>query len=259
MSDFDAVATNYDHEFTQSCIGIAQREQVWNYIDQLNLKPSTMVLEINCGTGEDAFRWKEKGHEIIATDLSAGMIEMAQQAHPSIDFQQLDLRNLNGISEPISLIFSNFGGLNCISPAAFESFFKTAYHRLPESGQLVLVIMGKKCLWDRGFLTLKGRWSEIRRRNSTDAIAVNVAGSDVQTWYYSPKQVRKFSKKFFKIQELKPVGFFVPPSYLAPFFSKNKRLLALFKWLDRCLPFPFLSNYADHYLVYLTKKTTLVL
>jgi len=256
MSEFDAAASNYDTEFTKSCVGIAQREQVWEYINQLKLQSSIMILEINCGTGEDAYRWKEKGHKIIATDLSNEMIEVAKHAHPTIAFQQLDLRNLNGIQEPISLIFSNFGGLNCISPAAFQAFFKTAYHRLPESGQLILVIMGKKCLWDRGFLTLKGRWSEIRRRNSTDSIAVNVAGNAVQTWYYSPRQLRKYSKNYFKIKQLKPVGFFVPPSYLAPFFNKNKRLLTIFSWLDRRFPFAFLSNYADHYMVCLTKTTT---
>ena len=50
---FDAIAEHYDDLFTNSLIGRAQRQAVWE-IASRHLRPGGLVLELNCGTGEDA-------------------------------------------------------------------------------------------------------------------------------------------------------------------------------------------------------------
>jgi ubiquinone/menaquinone biosynthesis C-methylase UbiE len=50
---FDALAGEYDKMFTTSLIGRAQREAVWDVLDR-TFFPGEKILELNCGTGEDA-------------------------------------------------------------------------------------------------------------------------------------------------------------------------------------------------------------
>ena len=45
-----ATASAYDREFTYSRIGLAERREVWNYLDPLLNTPAMEVLELNCGT-----------------------------------------------------------------------------------------------------------------------------------------------------------------------------------------------------------------
>ena len=50
---FSSLAASYDDLFTRSTIGRAQRNVVWDVL--LNaFEPGTRILELNCGTGEDA-------------------------------------------------------------------------------------------------------------------------------------------------------------------------------------------------------------
>ena len=79
MEVFDHAASTYDETFTNSCVGEAQREQVWKYVDK-HLNKFNNVLEVNCGTGEDAHRWKFRGKDVVGTDISPEMIRIARKA-----------------------------------------------------------------------------------------------------------------------------------------------------------------------------------
>ena len=50
---FDRVASSYDELFTHTAIGRAQRKQVWEKL-LAAFPPGSRILELNCGTGEDA-------------------------------------------------------------------------------------------------------------------------------------------------------------------------------------------------------------
>lgn len=249
MSDFDNAAHLYDEQFTHTAVGKAQRDQVWRAIKKIVTPKNSKVLEINCGTGEDANHWSQLGHSIHATDLSEGMVKIAEQKFPQLHFSVLDAREIGNVEQSYDTIFSNFGGLNCLSPKGLRDFFSDATKTLQPDGKLLLVIMGKKCLWDRFFMVLKKKWKERNRRNTNDFISVHVDGSQVKTWYYSPKDIRSFAQDKFRVAKQKPIGLFVPPSYLSTYFQHKKNLLSFLRFLDKWLSFPSLSNYADHYLI----------
>lgn len=254
MENFDQAAELYDNQFTNTQVGIAQREQVWKAISKLNISKSAKVLEINCGTGEDARRWQEQGNEILATDISPQMLAIAKQKSSLIQFQQLDIKCIDQLEGKYDIVFSNFGGLNCLNSDELASFFQQARNKLNNNGTLILVIMGKKCFWDKCFLILKGKWKERNRRNTSKALEVNVDGTNVKTWYYTPKEIQHLAGKNYQTTYLKPIGLFVPPSYLANYFEKKKGLLNFLRFLDKFLSFRFLSNRADHYIISLKKK-----
>src|SRR5215472_15307009 len=75
---FDHLAVNYDAKFTHSSIGRAQRMAVWECAQQI-FKPRSRLLELNCGTGEDALHFARQGFHVTACDISAAMVEEARK------------------------------------------------------------------------------------------------------------------------------------------------------------------------------------
>ncbi len=57
----------------------------------------------------------------------------------------------------------------------------------------------------------------------------------------------------FQLKQKKPIGLFIPPSYLEPLIQKNKLLLPVVKWLENAFGnIGFLANYSDH--IYIEMK-----
>lgn len=254
QESFDKAAHSYDQTFTQTCIGKAQRERVWLYIDRNKFPEKSKVLELNCGTGEDAFRWSERKMNVLATDLSNEMIQVAKSKFPSLAFQRLDIRDSGEAMREKDIIFSNFGGFNCLTKTDIDFFFQEAAKKLDENGKIILVIMGKKCIWDNLFLLLKGKFREIGRRNTANLVSVFVENEAVPTWYYSPKEMINMAGSSFQVDQLKPIGLFVPPSYLSKWMTRNKWLFSILGFMEHALSFGFLANYADHYYIQFNKR-----
>jgi len=258
MPDFNKVAKHYDDVFTNSKIGITQRQMVWRYVNPILKSSKKRILEINCGTGEDAIRFANKNHDVIATDISENMIAVAKLKSDSktILFKVQDINTISSetFHQKFDLIFSNFGGINCLSHEDLKKFINTSVTLLEESGKLVLVIMPKHCFWERIYFSLKNELKKATRRDTNQAIIANVDGVNVKTWYYNPKDVLDLAKDNYKIQLKKPIGFFVPPSYLETSFLTKKVVFSVLRILDKILNFSFLSKYSDHYLIILEKK-----
>jgi trans-aconitate methyltransferase len=258
-ADFDKAAQNYDVTFTNSVIGKLQRslvyEQLLKIIKEKN--PET-ILEINCGTGEDAIWLAKQNFDVVATDISSTMIEIAKSKSnlENLTFQQADI---NAITTDFStknfdLLFSNFGGLNCLSKEELTRFFTNIPEILATKSQVFLVIMPKNTLWEIFYFALKLDFKNTFRRKKEFAIA-NVDGEKIKTYYYNPKDIVNLANANFEIKLLKPIGFFVPPSYLEPFFKNKPKLISfLYAFEQKIKNQSWLSKYADHYVIVLEKK-----
>lgn len=258
--DFDVAAQSYDTVFSFSEIGKAQRERVHFYLDKYILKSGTSlsILELNCGTGEDALFFAERQHQVLATDISMGMITEAQKKYtqPNIQFKQQDITTItpDTFDQKFDLIFSNFGGLNCLSPQELQDFLKKASGLLKEKGQMVLVIMPKACLWERLYFLAKAQPKKAFRRKTNKAVIANVEGIGVKTWYYNPEEISAMNTTDFIAKKSFPVGIAIPPSYLETFFRTKKGLLSLLRKIEPVLKAPFWAKYADHYSILLEKR-----
>jgi ubiquinone/menaquinone biosynthesis C-methylase UbiE len=258
-SDFDAAAAQYDSIFTYSNIGKAQRKLVFKYINPIiSQEKKLSILELNCGTGADAITFANMDHNVIATDISEGMIAIAKaKEHPkNVAFEVQDINTLTAktFNKKFDLIFSNFGGLNCLSKEQLTSFLKTTVDLLNSNGKLVMVVMPKQCLWERFYFTLKGDRAKAKRRNTTESVVANVDGVGVETWYFNPAEILELSADSFSKENVKPIGVTIPPSYLEKSFVAKFPLLNIFKGLDSILTASSLAKYADHFLIVLEKK-----
>lgn len=253
-ASFDKAAANYDDTFTHTEIGKMQRDLVYTELSK-HLTSVKNILEINCGTGEDAIWFAKQNFNITATDISPKMIEVAKEK-ANLNFKTADINSIASTfeNEKFDLLFSNFGGLNCLSKSELTHFFANINLILSEKGQLALVIMPKNTLWERFYFLAKAQFKNIFRRKRESVIA-QVDGENVTTYYYNPKDIVNLANANFETVAVKPIGFFVPPSYLDGFFKNKKGILRFLNRLEQGIKnASSLSKYADHYLIILQKR-----
>jgi SAM-dependent methyltransferase len=259
---FDYIAEDYDKNFTETSIGKAQRKLVWNHLEKV-LNPDTIqkVLEINCGTGEDAIWLAQKNVQIWATDISEKMIEIAKQKAlhlNNVSFQVADLQHINiDENQKFDLIFSNFGGLNCLSKTDLSAWLNHARNQLlAPKGKIILVIMPSFCLWESCFFLLKMQFSSMFRRLSKKPLNASLDGqSSIPIWYHSPRWIRQNLPLKTQLNQVMPIGFFIPPSYLNHFFKKRPLLLKYLEKLEQwAVKFPVLGSFSDHFLIEIQAK-----
>jgi len=256
---FDHIASTYDSVFTQSAIGQLQRKQVWRYLEQITPELRGLeILELNCGTGEDAVLFSEKGFNIVATDVSEEMLKVTQQkAHQfsmqnKISSHYLDLDSFDEtlFDKKFDLVFSNFGGLNCINPESLKKLLQKLPHILNPKGRFVAVIMPKFCLWESLYFLARFQFKNVFRRWTQDEVLADLHGMFVKTWYFRPSQIKTWSSQNFSMVSRKPVGFALPPSYLEKFFERKKRLLFGLNIMEKKLfNVSLLSGMADHFII----------
>jgi ubiquinone/menaquinone biosynthesis C-methylase UbiE len=261
---FDHIASTYDSVFTKSLIGQLQRKRVWNYIEsvmpQLN---GFEMLELNCGTGEDAVLFGERGFNIVATDISEEMLKVTQRKAEQFSMQHrisshyLDLESFNEtlFDKKFDLVFSNFGGLNCINPESLRKLMHNLPYILKPGGRFIGVIMPKFCAWETIFFLLRLQFKKAFRRLTSKEVVTDLQGITMKTWYYHPSQIKEWSKEKFKLISLRPIGIALPPSYLENFFSLKKRwLLRLNGFEKQISKNSLLSGMSDHFVIDLQLK-----
>ena len=62
VSPFDREAASYDVDFTYTAVGKLQRKRVYHFLAKSLSEKPLQVLEINCGTGEDATWLASRGN-----------------------------------------------------------------------------------------------------------------------------------------------------------------------------------------------------
>lgn len=262
---FDHIAVDYDDGFTNSIIGKAQRSLVWNYLQPfLENKNDIKVLELNCGTGEDAKWMAQFGANILATDVSINMVQITNakvEAHnlkQQVVCKQMDVNKIDAIVgiEKFDIIFSNFGGLNCIEPKKLDSLLQ---YELPsllsKNGKMIFVVMPTFCLWESFYHAITLKRKNIFRRFSSKPLMASLSKDvTIKTWYYSPRWMKNHAASNMQVKLVKPIGFFIPPSYLNNFFTKRmstfKLLQRMEKWITNR---QLLATASDHYLIHLQK------
>lgn len=255
--DFDYIAPQYDETFTNTNIGKFQRELVYQFLEaEVNEFEGKIILELNGGTGEDAVWMSKKGAEVTCTDISNEMLAVAKSKGKgfSISYKKLDIKELSKEinNQKYDVVFSNFGGLNCLNTKELKSFFNEVKHILQPNGKLIMVIMPSFCLWETNYFLAKLKFKKAFRRLSKNGVYAQVENTKVKTYYYSPKFVKTHTKNF-SLSSLKPVGFFIPPSYLEPFFKTRPKFLNwLWKMENKIKKRSFFSSCSDHYFISLT-------
>ncbi len=227
---FDSVAENYDAEFTETALGVELRQIVWRRLEEA-FKPGSHVLELNCGTGEDAIWLARRGVRVLATDVAPAMLERARQKAAAeglsggIEFKRLDLADPTPAWPECQFdgALSNFGGLNCVRDLRSVSRFLSRSIRA--GGLFVAIVMGRSCAWEILWHMLRVEPRRAFRRFSSDGVDATVGGARVRVWYPSLAHLRTSFAPDFVPKGIRGLGVFLPPSYLRDAVQSRFRLM----------------------------------
>ncbi|MGZ5190067.1 MAG: class I SAM-dependent methyltransferase [Flavisolibacter sp.] len=224
-------------------------------------KSGGSMLELNCGTGEDALFFAQQGFRVHATDASEGMLSVLQQKlkkeiQTRISIEQCSFTSLGELKNqgPFDVVYSNFGGLNCTGE--LEIILSGLHNLVKPGGTVTLVIISKFCLWET-LLLFKGKFrTAFRRFFSSNGRKAHIEGTYFKCWYYPPSFVIKHMKEHFDLINLEGLCTIVPPSYIESFSEKHPGLFSYLRKKEARLkgrwPWKF---WGDYYIISFREKT----
>jgi ubiquinone/menaquinone biosynthesis C-methylase UbiE len=255
---FDRLAPSYDALVSGDTFRI-QRARTHAALSGW-IKPGCRVLEIGCGTGLDTLFLAELGARVVACDPSEEMLARTRRrlvtaclgdrvALLSCGLQDLP-QFLDALdrSEGFDAMVSNFGALNCAP--SLDALGVIGRHHLRPGGAVVAGLIGRSCLWETVYFTLRGERAKAARRRAATA-SLPVAGVDVPTFYHRRRDVASALGPGFSCVSTIGIGVLVPPPYLEPRWQQLPRgIRSAIAGADRLVAgWPLLNQLGDHTLM----------
>jgi SAM-dependent methyltransferase len=253
---FDALAADYDAAFSDTPLGSALRSLVWSRLDVV-FKDADRILDLGCGTGEDALHLASRGKQVLALDASSAMVGRARQKAAArglearLQFECLPMQELNEApaAAPFDGALSNFGALNCVED--LPALMAALAARLRPGARLLFVPMGRYVPWEWAWYLLHGEpgkaWRRVRRER--------LRWRGLTLGYPTPRQISAVLAPYFQVDRVRPLGFALPPSYAGSWLNRSPRLFALLNRLERAgQRWPLLAACSDHYIVEATRR-----
>jgi ubiquinone/menaquinone biosynthesis C-methylase UbiE len=256
---FDSIAGSYDDLFTRSTIGRAQRGAVWEILFDI-FEEGAHILELNCGTGEDALFLTRHDMSVVACDGSEGMIRTArmrmrnEDPDAPIQFELLPTEHLAQLRSATLFdgALSNFSGLNCVSD--LNQVARNLASLVAPHAPVLICLSTRFCLAETLWFLFHGNFRKAFRRTPGVAHA-KVSGYMVKVHYPTLRDVRRSFLPWFRLRSCTGIGVAVPPSYLEPMVRKYPRLLGLLRWIDKRISrLPLLRIMGDHMLLHFERE-----
>jgi ubiquinone/menaquinone biosynthesis C-methylase UbiE len=262
---FDHIALSYDQTVEKNLIMRWLRSESLGVLESV-FPPGAFVLEIGCGTGEEALALRRKGRYIVATDISPCMIEEAERKHGTSEssFPQWHVAaagNLNTISDKYGHrmfdgAYSSFGSLNC--EPDLSQVARGLSQLIKPGGWLVCSVMNKVCLWEVVWFCLHARPHAALRRFRSGNVMVPLSRTEpdktVAVCYYSQRGFAKAFNPYFVKRDLRSFPIFLPPPYLEHLVLRRPQLFRFLETWERRFSsrYPF-TCWGDHFLMILER------
>jgi ubiquinone/menaquinone biosynthesis C-methylase UbiE len=257
---FDCIAAQYDAIFTHSAIGVAQRQLV-HYALSRHFTQGSRILDMNCGTGEDAIYLGAQSIEVVACDASLGMIEVCRRKLAAagsalpITFLVCANERLDQLSPlaPFDGALSNFGGLNCTTDLAVLRNLLACL--LVPGSALFVCLMGRVCAWEIVWFLLTGHWNKAFRRLRANGAQASVGGQNIRVYYPSVRRAAEAFAPSFRLKASRGIGVALPPSWLERHFRNRPGVIRMLQWIDhRFGSWPLVRGCADHVLLQFVRE-----
>ncbi len=236
---FDGIAWRYDELWTCSSVGRLQRDAVWRRLDTL-FRPGDELLDLGCGTGEDAVHLEGLGTKVLAIDASPEMVRVARAR--GVNASVLSIEDLARINGHFDGAISNFGAFNCV--ANLKTVRSSLARLVLPGGNLAVCVLGRFCLWEMLWYLFRGHPLKAFRRLRSGRVSTSLR---IRVQHFSIHQLSRAFRPDFTLMEWRGIGLSVPPSYVS---AVPERVLRVFGEIDRRVAhWPLLRALADHRLL----------
>jgi SAM-dependent methyltransferase len=251
---YDALASRYDREIGSNTIG-NRMHAVFRRALVPTFSSGQLIFEVGCGTGIEALWLARQGVNVVATDISAGMLEELRSKAKSEGLgEQVLCRKL--AAGEIGVLASEFGS------GSFDGGYshagalnmEPAIHRVPHQirdlvrpgGNFVCSVINKTSLFEVLFYPLVLRPRKAFRRMD-NVVPIPIARSGpmsrfvIPARFYSPSDMLRIFREGFMLRATRGLCVFLPPSNLADLYSTIQPAFRPFEiledWLSGTWPF----------------------
>jgi SAM-dependent methyltransferase len=258
---FDLAAERYDDEVGGNpAMAFMRRVSVETLL--ATFEPGQRVLEIGCGTGEEAIQLARAGISVLATDLSPAMVAIAAQKAADaglegrIEVRQLAAGQLGALLDDLGEgafdgAYSSFGPLN--GEPDLSAVGKALFRLVRPGGRVLASVMNRFYALEAAWYLLHGHPRQaVRRWGGTVMAGVSPSlPTTIPTWYTTP---RAFARAFkgFERERCRALPLLLPPPYLAHLWARMPERARRWeeRWSSR---WPFFGL-GDHFLMVLKRK-----
>jgi SAM-dependent methyltransferase len=251
---FDAIAPDFDTRFGAWASVAAQRRAVRAVLLR-EFPKGGRLLEIGGGTGEDGAFLATLGYNVLLTDASPAMVELARRKLQPLgsnaeivageDIHTFADRYLEQGGPLFDGVYSNFAPLNCVKD--LEPVARALGRIMKPFAVAALVVFGTCCPSEMIVELLRGRPSQMFRRFKNGTVSARLAKREFEVFYHRKQQMEANFNEFFELERRIGIGVGVPPSAAEPWISKHPKLLAAMEAFDRSTAGPF-AIFGDHVL-----------
>lgn len=255
VRDFhNSIAGKYDELLQKNRFSVILRSLFQKILSEYG-PGGKAVLDLGCGTGEDALFLSENGALVTAVDFSQNMLDAAQNKSrayiggKNIRFVKSDIEGfLNNNSTEFNLVISNFDAVNYIED--IPAFSNSTACALKPGGSLIVTVLNKVCLSEFFYSVMTLRlsrayWALVNRNK----YLVNGLG------LRSPGEMKKLMAENFTPVRVTGVGIFIPPHNLEGMYGKISFLLPALLQAEKLVRRNRLfCKFSDHYIIEMVKK-----
>lgn len=245
-SAFGAAAPNYDATFGRSPIGLYFRYHVQERL-RVAFPAGSRVLELGCGSGDDALTLASQGVRVHATDLAPGMIDVARAkadgrgvSGNEVRFEVRAAEECGGVDgAPFDGVFSNFGALNCADLARVGAGLAAV---LRKDAPVILCVVGRHPLPGLLVQALTGRPAR--------GEDVRVGGRRIAARALTGREVREGLGPAFAWTSASALGVLVPPPAHDAWAERHPMTFGLLASAEGLVRgWPVLRGLGDHVLL----------